>query len=202
MELSTQTSINLINGLFIIPDSVHNFNEIIECIEPNIKIFKYSNKESFQTFKSNLTNELQNIRKKQLQNIRNKVLELQNIKNKELQNIKNKELQNIKNNQLKLVGWIIDNNGNELDICSDYKINLSEYTNIEQYQNILNIINLISEYVDTNIFDLKCCDYLGTESYNRMIKILKLGTKFTYTYPYDLTVHILNSQWINNNIET
>jgi len=107
-------------------------------------------------------------------------------------------LYGIESDQLSLVGWLFDNNNQNLKLCSDYEIVLNDNHNVKQYQSLIDIINSISPYVDkskTNRFDLISCN-LESEPYAHMVKILELGTDFIYAYSNDLTGNVPNSDWV------
>ena len=102
------------NGLLIVSDSITNIDELLKCINLNIRVFTYKSEWTLEEFKSKL----------------------------------NEKLSGIKHNQLKLVGWVFDNNTENIEIFSK-KIILKNHHNVEQYQNLLDIINnILFDYVD------------------------------------------------------
>jgi hypothetical protein len=152
------------NGLLLISNLIANVDSLINCVRPNVQVFKYDIKWDYKTFNLHLE----------------------------------KILCRFEPNQLKLVGWVFDNNGSKMQMCSDYVIDLEKTYDIKQYQQLIDIINLVSEYVDkskTNRFDLISCD-LSSEPYAHMIKLLELVTHLKYAYSNDLTGNVANSDWI------
>jgi hypothetical protein len=97
------------------------------------------------------------------------------------------------NSSLDNVGWLFDSlNQKSLTLSSDYVIDLTNKHNVEQYQQLIDLINSISKFVKSSDdkspnpmskprFDLISCD-LDEEHYNHMVQILELCTDFDYAY--------------------
>ena len=158
-------------GLLIVSDSIKHINELLKCVNLDIKVFTYDSTWSLEEFTSKLEETLSEIKPK----------------------------------QLKLVGWVFDNNTENIKVCSDYDIILKNSNDVKQFQPLLDIINeILFKYIDyedvdyvdyddvktnTNIkkkFDLISCN-LNIQPYKRMIQILELFTEFKFRYSTNKT---------------
>jgi hypothetical protein len=107
----------------------------------------------------------------------------------------------IQTESLGFVGWVFHNNGNiNCTITSDTNINLFNYTDVTQYQNLIDIFNFIEIFVakpnsGKKRFDLIACDIAGYTEYQKMKQLLEVATDFDFAASTNSTGNGTGCDW-------